>query len=193
MLMTLAGVSWVVLGRTPAGGTWAMEQFRDGLMLAMAATVAQAIGFVFSKQGIGTTIRGRHVHSRAGGHGGLFRLLTVHGGGSDWPAAPQPAGHGHHHVRFVCRPVSGRGSVTDRDPRLPGGLAATLIATSPVLILPFAVLVYREKLSLQAICGAVVGGRRGIAGAVSQWPTKAVRRVPLADTEKNVPWIASPT
>jgi drug/metabolite transporter (DMT)-like permease len=38
----------------------------------------------------------------------------------------------------------------------PTGLAATLIATSPVLILPFAVLVYHEKLTIHAICGALL-------------------------------------
>ena len=36
------------------------------------------------------------------------------------------------------------------------GVAATLISTSPVLILPFAVLVYRERLSPQAVGGAML-------------------------------------
>ena len=36
------------------------------------------------------------------------------------------------------------------------GVAATLISTSPVLILPFVVIVYRERLSLQAVVGALL-------------------------------------
>ena len=40
--------------------------------------------------------------------------------------------------------------------RAPVGVVATIIATMPVLILPFAIFVYREKVSPRAIGGAVL-------------------------------------
>ena len=38
----------------------------------------------------------------------------------------------------------------------PTGVVATIIATMPVLILPFSILLYREKVSLRAVGGALV-------------------------------------
>jgi drug/metabolite transporter (DMT)-like permease len=38
----------------------------------------------------------------------------------------------------------------------PTGVVATIIATMPVLILPFSVFLYHEKVSLRAIGGAIV-------------------------------------
>ncbi len=38
----------------------------------------------------------------------------------------------------------------------PTGVVATIIATMPVLILPFSILLYHEKVSLRAVGGAIV-------------------------------------
>ncbi len=38
----------------------------------------------------------------------------------------------------------------------PTGIVATITATMPILILPFSILLYREKVSLRAIGGAIV-------------------------------------
>ena len=38
----------------------------------------------------------------------------------------------------------------------PSGIVATIIATMPVLVLPFSILVYHEKVSLRAVGGAIV-------------------------------------
>jgi drug/metabolite transporter (DMT)-like permease len=38
----------------------------------------------------------------------------------------------------------------------PTGVVATIIATMPVLILPFSILIYHEKVSLRAVGGAIV-------------------------------------
>lgn len=159
ILTTVSGVSWVVLGRTPVSTTRAHgDQFRNGLLLAIAATVAQAIGFVFTKEGIG------HYDPMAGT---FIRVLVAIGafavlltGTRQWPrislSLRNRQAMGIITYGSLVGPVLGvaLSLIAIRDCKT--AMAATLIATSPVLILPFAVLVYREKLTIHAICGAIL-------------------------------------
>ena len=159
IVITLTGVSLVVLGRTPAGTTRAHgDQFRNGLLLAIAASVAQAIGFVFTKEGIGTydPMAGTFIRVLVA-IAAFCMLLTVT---RRWQRIGQSLRNrqamGIITYGSLVGPVLGvaLSLIAIRD--CPTGLAATLIATSPVLILPFAVLVYREKLTFHAICGALL-------------------------------------
>lgn len=159
ILTTVSGVSWVVLGRTPAGTTHAHgKTFRNGLLLAIAATVAQAIGFVFSKEGIGDYDPMAGTFIRVLVAIGAFSVLLT--GAQQWPRIGQSLRNrqamGIIAYGSLVGPVLGVALSLIAIRNCPTGLAATLIATSPVLILPFAVLVYREKLTIHAICGALL-------------------------------------
>ena len=159
MLLTLAGISWVVVGRTPAGGTWASRgQLREGLLLALAGTAAQAIGFVFSKQGIGDydAVAGTFIRLLAAMVGFSILLTVTRRWTSIWTAARHRQAMGIVTYGSFVGPFLGVALSLVAIRHCHAGVAATLISTSPVIILPFAVIVYGERLSLQAICGAVL-------------------------------------
>ncbi len=40
--------------------------------------------------------------------------------------------------------------------RIPAGLAMTFVSLTPVIIIPFSVIIYKEHVSLRAILGAIL-------------------------------------
>jgi drug/metabolite transporter (DMT)-like permease len=160
MLITLMGISWVILGRTPAGApTIDRVTLRRGVTLSVAACFAQAIGFVLSSEGIRDcqdAVAATFIRVLAG-MAGFIVLITVMrrwrsiGAATRRSRAMVVVAYGS----FIG-PVVGVALSMVALRLCATGIAATLIVTSPVLILPFAVLVYRERLTPQAIGGAVL-------------------------------------
>ncbi len=159
MALTLAGVSWVILGRTPSTAIVATGRtLRDGLLLSLVAALAQAIGFVLSKQGIGQYDAMAATSIRVITAIACFSVL----------------------ITFTRRWRSIRVAISDR--RAMGiilfgswigpfvgvtlslvalrhcraGVAVTIVSTTPVLILPFVILLYREHVSMRSVLGAVL-------------------------------------
>jgi drug/metabolite transporter (DMT)-like permease len=159
MALTLAGISWVILGRTSTATTHVgRTEMRHGVALSLAACVAVAIGFVFSKQGIGDydAVAATFIRVLAGLAGFVVLITVSRRWSAMWAAARQSrtmviVAYGSFVGPFLGVVLS---MVAIR--YCHAGVAATLISTSPVLILPFAVLVYRERLSPQAVGGAIL-------------------------------------
>ncbi|MHB0957081.1 MAG: DMT family transporter [Pirellulaceae bacterium] len=159
MVLTLLGISWVIVGRTPAGGTHVSRAHRrEGLFLAVGATLAQAIGFVFSKQGIGQydAVAGTFIRVLAALVGFSILITVTRRWTRIGNAMRQRKVMGIVAYGSFVGPFLGVALSLVAIRHCHAGVAATLISTSPVLILPFAVIVYREKLSLQAVCGALL-------------------------------------
>jgi drug/metabolite transporter (DMT)-like permease len=138
---------------------WASrEHLRQGLLLSLAATVAQAIGFVFSKQGIGDydAVAGTFIRVLAAMVGFSVLIAVTRRWTTIWTAACNGPAMGIVTYGSFVGPFLGVALSLVAIRHCHAGVAATLISTSPVLILPFAVIIYREKLSLQAVCGAVL-------------------------------------
>ena len=160
MGVTLAGIVWVVMeqpehsGRpccraiTGAASSWACwPRWRTGS------------GWFSRKRNRRRPVRrhASHVDSGHRRHGRLHRAnhalvpLVRHASGG-----ARRKGRGHPDVRRH------RGTVRRRRDSLvalrnaPTGIVATIIATMPVLILPFSILLYHEKVSLRAVGGAIV-------------------------------------
>jgi drug/metabolite transporter (DMT)-like permease len=153
MLITLGGVSWVVSERAPGP---AHPTRARGVLLAVGAALCQGSGLVLSKLGM----------QNLDALGATFIRLVV--------AAPILA------VAFAAtRPALGRLMADRRGLVLAlggaifgpfigvtlslvavkhahAGVAATILATTPVTVLPYAVLVFHERLTWRAIVGAVV-------------------------------------
>ena len=159
MATTLAGVIWVVLEQPssdeppPAPG----HRWR-GVCLGVFAAVTSAIGLVFSKAGIGdydavaaTLIRALVALP------GYFLLITLW---RRWPAMLAASRHVKAMLILslgaIVGPFIGVSLNMVALRYAPTGIVATIIATMPVLILPFSILLYHEKVSLRAIGGAVV-------------------------------------
>ncbi len=157
MALTVGGVSWVVAEkRLDENGGTVRRPSPSGVLLALAAALGQAVQLVVSKLGMGdyspfgaTQIR---LLSGMAGYTVLFFFLGW------WPKVflalrDRPAmarvGFGAFFGPFLgvsLSLVSIQLTAT--------GVASTIMALSPVLIIPFSALFFGEKITLRAVLGA---------------------------------------
>lgn len=159
MLVTLTGVAWVVLERKDGTGQMiAPSQFWRGFWMAVIGAMGQAAGLVLSRKGLGdydpvaaTQIRVLF---------GLVAFLVLVTLIQRWPGMWTAARHGPAMTVILLGslvgPCLGVALCMVSLRYCHAGITATIISTTPVLILPFVILVYGEKVSLRATGGAVL-------------------------------------
>jgi drug/metabolite transporter (DMT)-like permease len=159
MLVTLAGIVWVVLeepdGVSPPPRR---EQLARGILLALGAAAAQAAGTVLARNGVGDCDAGAATFIRvAASVAGYLVLITLAG---RWPviaaAVRRPRAMMIVSAGAVVGPFLGVILFMVALRHCNAGVVSTIIATMPVLILPLAILVYGEKVSFRAAGGAVL-------------------------------------
>ncbi|MCB9600254.1 MAG: DMT family transporter [Sandaracinus sp.] len=156
MGLTLGGVAIAVVARPKI--TTPMPNRGRGLVLALLGSIGQGVGLVLSKHGMGdydafasTQIR---VLAGAAGFGVVFSLFRV------WPRVFR-ATHDRVAMRSmtlgaIAGPFLGVSLSLLAVRHTETGVAAAIMATTPVLILPFAVFVKRESVPLGGYLGAVI-------------------------------------
>ena len=160
MAVTLSGITWVILERRPAGAAPAPRgHLAAGLLLALLGAMTHAVAMVLSRQGMlghydavaATFIR---VIGALPGYVILFTVLR------HWPAAAAGLRHtramGIVVLGSVVGPFLGVIAYMVALENCRAGVVATILATMPVLVLPFAILLFREKVSFRAAAGAVI-------------------------------------
>ena len=159
MAVTLAGVLWVVLEQ-PDGGEHphSRKTLRYGLFLASFATLVQAAGMVLAKDGVADYDPAASALIRVlGALVGFFLLITVLG---RW--RPMVAASGQRKPMLivfggaVVGPVAGVSTCMLALQNCHVGVVTTILATIPVMILPFSIYLYGEQVSARAIGGALV-------------------------------------
>jgi drug/metabolite transporter (DMT)-like permease len=157
--LTLAGIAWVVVSHedapdVPSGDT------RRGVIFGVLAALGQAAGLVFSKQGMS----GDFSPLQANAIRMLAAVLFVW----IWAALDGKAGATITNVRGKPRvigllalgafvgPVLGVSASLFAIQHAEIGVASTLMALTPVIILPISYFVYKEKVGWQAILGTVL-------------------------------------
>jgi drug/metabolite transporter (DMT)-like permease len=177
ILMTLAGIFWVLMERQPSTTVGSEPLARNphatrGVILALIAAVCQAIGFMYSKKGIGHGVveQASHLDPQAAtfvrmvfGAIGMLPILILY-----WMHRSSPgrhasrqrrigtrgAGYGLTAMGAVVGPYLGVWMSLVAMDRIPLGIAQTLCSLSPVLILPVVGLVYKERVNRRAVLGA---------------------------------------
>jgi drug/metabolite transporter (DMT)-like permease len=154
MAVALAGVAWVLVERTDESrGDHAPTQQVGGVFFAMLAAAMQAIAIVLSKSGAGACdAMTATVIAMLGALLGHAVLVTMW---RRWPAMVAAARHGRVvlflTVAALIGPFVGVVLSMIALQRAPTGVVATIIATMPILVLPFSILLFHEKISLRAI------------------------------------------
>ena len=158
MLLTVAGVSSVALERRPDAAGQLQRLPLDGILLALGGAAGQALGLVLSKLGMGAYDAFAATQIRVlAGIAGLSVVFTAIGW---WPrvrtaladrAVLVPTGIGAFFGPFLGVSLS---LVAIKYTY--AGVAATLMALVPVLIIPASVLLFGEKASRAAVLGALV-------------------------------------
>jgi drug/metabolite transporter (DMT)-like permease len=158
MGVTLLGVAWVVAER-PVPQEDRVQQYPwRGILYALLATCWQAAAAVLAKQGIGDYDAFAATYIRVlGGLVGLIPLITLR---HRWPAVKAAMMHGRAMTIMLLGstvgPFLGVAFYMIALRHCHAGVVTTIISTMPVLILPFSVLLFRERVSVRALLGAVL-------------------------------------
>ena len=159
MALTLTGIVWVTRERTPTrpGGPLASPS-RIGLWLAFGGAVGQALGLVLAKYGMGdfdpfaaTQIR---VFVGAVAYAAIFSV--VRWWGRVGSALQDRRALSLTGMGAFFGPFLGISFSLLAVQRTEAGVAATIMAMTPVIILPFSRWVRHEHISLRAVLGSIV-------------------------------------
>ncbi len=158
MAVTLAGVAWVVTEAAPGVDPAHGRRRAAGLLLALGGALGQAGGLVLSKIGMGSYDAFAATHIRViSGTLGFALLFTLAGwwaptvrGLADRGALTRTA------LGAFFGPFLGVGLSLVAVQRTQAGVAATIMALTPVLIVPTVRLTRREHVSARAFWGALL-------------------------------------
>jgi drug/metabolite transporter (DMT)-like permease len=161
MALTVAGIAWAVLERRPADGSNGPPARRTpvlGVVFGFCGALGQAGGLVLSKLGMGdydavaaTQVR---VLAAIGGYAVLFLVFRW------WPRVV-PALRDGRALSFAAvgaffGPCVGVSLSLYAVHRTASGVAASIMALTPILLIPLVVLLRRERVGLGGVAGAVV-------------------------------------
>ncbi|MCC5828581.1 MAG: DMT family transporter [Phycisphaeraceae bacterium] len=176
MALTLGGVAWVILEtRTPEERARSLEHVSPwGVTLGIGGALGQGIGLVMAKVAMAGSaeeaavgIAGEPIEQvsalvstqvRAASATACFLLLLLMAGQRRKviAACRHPSGLGLITLGAVVGPFLGVALLLRSAQLVPAGIAQTLAATVPVLILPCLVLLYRQKVSARSVTGACI-------------------------------------
>jgi drug/metabolite transporter (DMT)-like permease len=163
MLVTLGGIAWVVWGD---GEHEAHPHLWRGVLLGAGGALGQSVGLVFSMKGLAggfPPISANLIRVTAGlaalllYFGATGRLRGTLGGLRDGRATAFIS------LGAVTGPVLGVVLSLVAIAKAPMGVAATLMSLSPVILLPVAHFVFKEKVGGHAILGTLLA----LAGAAA--------------------------
>lgn len=165
MAVTLGGVL-LVIGQQPRATGRVYSQMRRGVILAFLASICQSVGLVTSKMGMGDPGTADAVDpwtaslvriAVATPFATAMLIATMRFMHDQWssvksiPRAWKPIVLG-----AICGPFLGVGTALVAVNYIDAGIAATLMATSPVMILPCAWLIEGEHFDPRALWGAAI-------------------------------------
>jgi drug/metabolite transporter (DMT)-like permease len=159
MALTVAGIGWAVLeGRPTDAGEPLRRPSRAGLALGFCGALGQAGGLVLSKLGMGSydVVAATQVRVIAGIAGYTLLLAAVRG----WPrmaeALRDRRGLGFATLGAFFGPFLGVSLSLFAVRHTVSGVAASIMALQPVLIIPLVVLLHRERVGVGGVAGALV-------------------------------------
>ena len=160
MLVTLAGISWVILARPQAGDENIRRVTRRGILFGTLAALGQATGLVFSQQGMtagfspfaGTLIRMLAAFVTLW----IVAAFQRQVGSTVNTMRRQPAALGWVAFGALFGPVIGVSSSLLAVQYTGIGVASTLMALPPVFMLPISYFVFKERFGWQAVAGTFI-------------------------------------
>lgn len=162
MATTLSGILWVVLesperdgrpGGGPGKGGW------RGWLYALLATLAQGLATVLSKVGIrdvASPFAATEIRLICGLACFLVLIPLLGRQGQVSRGFRDRRAMGIMVLGAIMGPFLGVSLLMVAVTLIPAGLAQTFVSLSPVIIIPFSILVFKERVSLRAVLGAVV-------------------------------------
>jgi drug/metabolite transporter (DMT)-like permease len=158
MTLTLSGIALTILARSTENGKVGLNYPLKGLLFALGGAVGQAVGLVISKYGMGDydPFAASHIRIMAGAIGfGLIVVMfkktsLVKAAVSDQKAMKGVA------IGSFFGPFLGVSFSLLSVRYTSTGIASTLMAIVPVLIIAPAVLLFHQRVTLREIAGAAI-------------------------------------
>ncbi len=159
MLVTLAGISWVVVAR-PTDDSQSDHDLKRGVGAGMLAALGQAAGLVLSKQGMGgdfSPFAGTLIRMIAA-VSALWIVAALRGeaGKTVKTIRESPLGLKWAIFGAFFGPVMGVSASLLAVQHAEVGVASTIMALPPVIMLPISYFFYKEKLNWQSVAGTLV-------------------------------------
>jgi drug/metabolite transporter (DMT)-like permease len=158
MGLTVVGIAVVVLERNPGEGQIKFTYAPLGILLAFGGAAGQAIGITLSKYGMGSydAVAATQIRQVAGAAGLFVVALAFHNLGRVRPALQEWRTFRPLLIGSAVGPALGVSLSLLAVQHTSAAVASTLMATPPVLIIPAAILVFKEKVTAKEAVGALV-------------------------------------
>lgn len=170
MAVTLVGVAAVVFertGETKAADPGPKGESGKGVLLAFGGAAGQAVGLVLSKIGMKTydPFAATQIRIIAGIVGFSFLFTFIGWWGRTAVAVRDRAGLGFAALGAIAGPFVGVSLSLLSIQYTETGVAATIMATTPVLLIPAVILLHKEHVTLRAALGALIA----VGGVALLW------------------------
>jgi len=159
MALVVVGIAAAVLGRRDAKSAVRMSrEDKRGYLFAFLSSVGQSVGMIFTKRGIGDydPISGTQIRVAIAIVGFGVMSLIAERGRNLATAVKDPAGMKATFYGAIFGPFLGVALSLFAAQRTNAGVVSTLMALTPVLIIPPAILIFKQRVKPLEIAGAVV-------------------------------------
>jgi drug/metabolite transporter (DMT)-like permease len=158
MLLTVGGISLAIFNRNTISGKFELKLSVKGLLFALGGAIGQAVGLVLSKLGMKSYDAFAATQIRLiAGMFGFTLLVTILGRWHSVAGAfKNRAGIFSTSIGSFFGPFLGVSLSLLAVQHTKTGIASTIMAIVPVLIIPPAILIYKQKVTVLEIIGAFI-------------------------------------
>lgn len=164
MVLTIIGIALVILGRPMKGKRLSLNFPLAGLLLAFGGATGQALGLVLSKLGMGDldAFMSTQIRVIAGIIGFVLVFFGWRRWGNVWAALKNKSAMGRIGIGAFFGPFLGVSFSLLAVKYTTTGIASTLMALTPVMIILPARYIFKEKITTKEVVGAFIA----VAGVV---------------------------
>lgn len=164
MFMTVGGIFVAIFSMPEAGGKIRLSYPAKGILFAFIAAIGQAVGLVLSKYGMGSynAFAASHIRIIAGALGYAIIILMLRKWGLVRTALKDARGMKFIGLGSFFGPFLGISFSLLAVKYTNTGIAATIMAIVPILIIPPSIILFKQKFSWLEILGAVIS----VAGVI---------------------------
>jgi len=158
MVLTFSGIAIAIFSREGKGERLSLKLAPPGILFAVGGAVGQALGLVLSKIGMGDydPFAATQIRVIAGTAGFIVLITLMRRWGSVIQGAGNTGGVTLTALGSFFGPFLGVSFSLIAIKLTEAGIASTIMALVPVLIIPPAVLFYKQKVTAAEITGAII-------------------------------------
>lgn len=156
--LTIIGIAIVVLSQRDEGEVMDKRLMAKGLVFGFLSALGQSVGTIFSKMGVSSMDAFQATQLRI--IGGIAAMIIIHFITKDrdklTTVIKDKVSMGRIAIAGFLGPAFGVGLSLLALQYTSAGVASTLTSTMPIMILPFSIFYYKEKLGVAEILGTVL-------------------------------------